>query len=281
MNALIGQRLSIVTSKAQTTWQRVTGLLTTDRAQMIFLDTPGLLEPRDLLQRAMLAAAQEALQEADVILLVLDGGRGYRTSDMERLAETLKERPSVPLVAAINKIDLVKEGGSEEMSRWVSQEMGGEPFLVCAQDTRGVEEVGKRLEALLPPGPFLYPPDEVARDPVRFFVSEMIRETVFQEYHQEIPYSVFAQIEEFRENEDPIYIQANLFVERDSQKGILIGKNGSSIRRLGTLSREKIEEFLGHRVYLDLWIKVLRDWRRKRGHLKKLGFPVPEEDSST
>ena len=161
----------------------------------------------------------------------------------------------------------------------MSQELAGESFLICAQDCRGVEALGERLEDLCPPGPFLYPPDEVARDPVRFFVTERIRETVFQEYHQEIPYSVFSQIEEFRENEDPIYIQANLFVERDSQKRILIGKKGSSIRRLGTLSREKIEEFLGRRVYLDLWIKVLPDWRKKRGHLKKLGFSVPEEDS--
>jgi GTP-binding protein Era len=178
-------------------------------------------------------------------------------------------------------MDLMEKGTGEELSRWVSQELGGEPFLICAQDTRGVDALGKRLEEVLPPGPFLYPPDEVARDPVRFFVAEMIRETVFQEYHQEIPYSVFCQIEEFRENEDPIYIQANLFVERDSQKRILIGKKGSSIRRLGTLSREKIEEFLGHRVYLDLWIKVLPNWRRKRGHLKKLGFSIPEGASDT
>lgn len=279
MNALIGERLSIVTPKAQTTWQRVTGLLTTDRAQMIFLDTPGLLEPRDLLQRTMLSAALEALQEADVILLVLDGSRGFRASDMERLSETLKERPAVPLLAAINKMDLMEGESGVEISRWVSQELAGESFLICAQDGRGVGELRERLEILCPPGPFLYPPDEVARDPVRFFVAEMIRETVFQEFHQEIPYSVFSQIEEFRENEDPVYIQANIFVERDSQKRILIGKKGSSIRRLGTLSREKIEEFLGQRVYLDLWIKVLPDWRKKRGHLKKLGFPVPEGDS--
>ncbi|MBT8396544.1 MAG: KH domain-containing protein, partial [Gemmatimonadetes bacterium] len=127
----------------------------------------------------------------------------------------------------------------------------------------------------------LYPADEIASEPVRFFVAEMIRETVFQEYHQEIPYSVFCQIEEFREAEDPVYIQAHVFVERKSQKGILIGKGGSSIRNLSTLSREKIEEFLGRRVYLDLWIKILPDWRRKRADLRRLGFPVPDEGPST
>lgn len=279
MNALLGERLSIVTPKAQTTWQRVTGILTTDRAQMVFLDTPGLLDPRDLLQHAMLAAAQKALAEADIVLLVLDGSRALGSKGFDQMAGSLADRPPVPLLAAINKMDLMEKGSDEDLSRWVSQELGGEPFTVCAQDTRGVDAIRQRLEEVLPPGPFLYPPDEIAKDPVRFFVAEMIRETVFQEFHQEIPYSVFSQIEEFRENEDPVYIQAHLFVERNSQKRILIGKGGSSIRRLGALSREKIEEFLGRRVYLDLWVKVLPDWRRKRAHLRKLGFQVPKEDS--
>jgi len=277
MNALIGERLSIVTPKAQTTWQRVTGILTTDRAQMIFLDTPGLLEPRDLLQRTMLAAAREALAEADVILLVLDGSRPLGSGGYDHIAATLVDRPPVRLLVAINKIDLMEKGKEEVVGRWVSQKLGGEPFTVCALDTTGVDEIRGRLAEVLPPGPFLYPPDEIAKDPVRFFVAEMIRETVFQEFHQEIPYSVFSQIEEFREKEDPVYIQAHLFVERNSQKRILIGKGGSSIRNLGALSREKIEEFLGRRVYLDLWVKVLPDWRRKRAHLRKLGFHVPEE----
>jgi GTP-binding protein Era len=142
-----------------------------------------------------------------------------------------------------------------------------------------VRPLRERLEEALPLGPFLYPPDEIAKDPVRFFVAEMVRETVFQEFRQEIPYSVFCQIEEFRENEDPIYIQAHLFVERSSQKRILIGQGGSSIRQLGSLSRKKIERFLERRVYLDLWVKVLPDWRRKRTQLKKLGFSVPEKGS--
>jgi GTP-binding protein Era len=276
MNALTGERLSIVTAKAQTTWQRVTGILTTDRAQMIFLDTPGLLKPRDLLQRAMLISAQEALAEADVILLVLDGSLGLEGLEAGPILEALANRPPVPLLAAVNKTDLARTGRNEAVAEWVSQELGGEPFLLCALDGTGVDRLLERLEDALPFGPFLYPEDEIARDPVRFFVAEMIRETVFEAFHQEIPYSVFTQIEEFREAEDPIYIQAHLFVERKSQKGILIGKGGSSIRELGARSREKIEDFLGRRVYLDLWIKILPGWRRKGAHLRKLGFPVPE-----
>jgi len=281
MNALIGENLSIVTPKAQTTWQRVTGILTTERAQMIFLDTPGLLEPRDLLQRSMLSAATEALEESDVILLVLDGSAPWNTREMEWLATALADRPAVPLLAAVNKSDLTDGRRGEEISAWVSQTLGAEPFSICALEGKGTDTIRDRLEELLPLGPFLYPPDEIARDPVRFFAAEMIRETVFQEFHQEIPYSVFCQIEEFRESEDPVYIGAHLFVERKSQKGILVGKGGSSIRTIGSRSRKKIEEFLGRRVYLDLWVKVLPDWRRKRAHLRRLGFPVPEEGPST
>ena len=277
MNALLGEPLSIVTPKAQTTWQRVTGILTTERAQMIFLDTPGLLDPRDLLQRTMLAAAREALGEADVVLLVLDGSGAMKPPDLDWVAASLADGPRVPLLVAINKMDLMEDTDAEAIVQWVSQVMGGEPFSICALDGTGVDAIQNRLEEILPPGPFLYPADEIARDPVRFFVAEMIRETVFEEYHQEIPYSVFSQIEEFRENEEPIYIQAHLFVERNSQKRILIGKGGSSIRNLGSLSRKKVEEFLGRKVYLDLWVKVLPDWRRKRAHLRKLGFPVPDE----
>ncbi len=279
MNALVGERLSIVTHKAQTTWQRVTGILTTDRAQIIFLDTPGVLEPRDLLQHSMLAYAREALDEADVVLLVLDGSQGPDALDPGPVMAALETLPQVPLLAAVNKVDVAREGKDRALAEWVSQELGGEPFSICALDGSGVDRLLERLEEALPPGPFLYPKDEIARDPVRFFVAEMVRETVFEEFHQEIPYSVFGRIEEFREQEDPVYIQVQLFVERKSQKGILIGKGGSSIRKLGSRSRDKIEEFLGRKVYLDLWIKVLPGWRRKRAHLKKLGFPIPEMES--
>ncbi len=280
LNALVGERLSIVTPKAQTTWQRVTGILTTERGQMIFLDTPGLLEPRDLLQESMLASAREALQEADVILLVLDASAASRDRDRQVLETSLASRPPVPLLAAVNKIDSAGGAGIESASIWVRETLGGEAFPISALEGTGVGNLRERLESSLPEGPFLYPPEDIARDPVRFFVAEMIRETVFQEFHQEIPYSVFCRVEEFRGDERPVYIQAHLFVERASQKGILIGKGGSAIRTLGALSRSKIEALLDEEVYLDLWVKVLPNWRRRRSHLKRLGFPVPAEQSS-
>jgi GTP-binding protein Era len=277
LNAFVGERLSIVTPKAQTTWQRVTGIVTTDRAQMIFLDTPGLLQPRDLLQRTMLAAALQALQEADVLLLVLDAANGSRESEKSTVFTALHDRPPTPLLAAVNKIDTASESAVHSLSQWVEEELEGEAFPVSAQTGEGVHSLRDRIQALLPEGPFLYPEDELARDPVRFFVSEIVRETVYETYHQEVPYSVFCVVEEFREQQDPLFIQVHIFVERKSQKGILIGKKGSSIRSLGARSREKIEDLLGRPVYLDLWVKVLPDWRRKRSHLKKLGFSVPDE----
>jgi GTP-binding protein Era len=280
MNAFIGERLSIVTPKAQTTWERITGILTTSTAQMIFLDTPGLLEPRDLLQRSMLSAALEALREADVALLVLDATAPLPERERGILASNLAECPSVPLLVAVNKMDVARPEIAEALSAWAEADLGGEVFHVSALKEEGITNVVNRLEELLPPGPFLYPPDDIARDPVRFFVAEIVRECVFESYYQEIPYSTFCRIEEFRENQDPIYIQAHLFVERNSQKRILIGKGGSSIRTLGSNARKKIEAFLGAPVYLDLWVKVLPDWRRRRVHLKRLGFPVPEENEA-
>jgi GTP-binding protein Era len=139
-----------------------------------------------------------------------------------------------------------------------------------------VSRLRAALERALPPGPFLFPPDEVASRPVRFFVAELVRETVFRRFHQEIPYSVICRIDEFREAQDPVYISATIYVERESQKGILVGRRGETVKAVGRESREKIEHFLGRSVYLDLWVKVLPRWRRKRSHLTRLGFHVPE-----
>ncbi len=279
MNHLIGEHLSIVTPKAQTTWQRVTGILTVDSDQLIFLDTPGLLDVKDLLQRAMLGAALEALSEADVVLAVVDATRKPEGKETEKLLQALGEARA-PIVLAINKIDSASEVTLERWRAWASEHVEGEVIEVSALRGDGVDRVLATLREALPPGPFLYPEDDIASEPVRFFVAELVRECVFELYQQEIPYSVFSQVEEFREAQDPIYIQMNVYVERKSQKGIVIGNKGAAIRALGTCAREKIEHFLGRRVYLDLWVKPLKSWRKNRAHLTSLGFRIPDDDDA-
>jgi GTP-binding protein Era len=279
LNQLIGEHLSIVTPKAQTTWQRVTGLLTVEQDQLIFLDTPGLLEAKDLLQRAMLGAALEALAEADVVLLVVDGTEPPSARDAERILSALED-VRAPRLVALNKVDIAPEHALKDWEAWIADHLDCPVHRVSALDGGGAEALLSALRESLPEGPFLYPEDQIASDPVRFFVAELVRETIFEQFRQEIPYSVFCQVEEFRETQDPVYIQMNVFVERKSQKGMVIGKRGAAIRALGEESRRKIETFLGRPVYLDLWVKPLRAWRKNRAHLGDLGFRLPPEDEN-
>lgn len=278
LNRLVGEHLSIVTPKAQTTWQRVTGIRTEGRAQLIFLDTPGLLEARDLLQRAMLGAALEALAEADLVLLVVDAREPPSPEDGERIKRALEETEA-PVYVALNKVDVARPEPVEAWEGWLRANLRpASLWRVSAERGDGVDVLLEALSEALPEGPFLYPEDEIASDPVRFFVAELVRETIFEQYHQEIPYSVFCQVEEFREGQDPLYVHVDIYVERKSQKGILVGRGGAAIKRLGEAARSKIEHFLGRRVYLDLWVKPLDSWRKSRAHLGRLGFRLPPED---
>lgn len=276
MNALVGQKLSIVSPRAQTTWERVTGLRTEGQSQMIFLDTPGLLEVRDLHQRSMLESAHEALREADVVLFLADATRKLGDADSEVVREALAESRA-PRLVLINKIDEAAEADVERLAHWATEALGATPFKISATRGDGLKELTEAIEAQLPEGPFLFPEDDLATQPVRFFVEEILRETVFEQFEQEIPWSVASKVEEFRENQEPIYIQVTLYVDRKSQKGILLGQKGHAIRALGSAARKKIETFLGARVYLDLWVKPLPGWRKKRQHLKRLGYKVSED----
>ncbi len=279
MNALVGQHLSIVTAKAQTTWQRVTGILTAEDAQAIFLDTPGLLEARDLFQRSMLGAALEALHEADVVLVVVDA-RYRPTPDETGPLERALEGARAPIHVALNKIDEADPAMIQAWSDWF-EPRGVTLHRISALEEKGTEQLLEALVTDLPVHPFLYPEDDVATESVRFFVAEMVRETIFEQYQEEIPYSTWCVVETFREQSDPIYIQMNVFVERQSQKGIIIGAKGHAIRSLGEAARAKIEHFLGCHVYLDLWVKPLKSWRKSRAHLGRLGFRLPDDDDSS
>ena len=277
LNQLVGEHLSIVTPKAQTTWQRVTGILSVGTDQMIFLDTPGLLEAKDMLQRAMLGAALEALAEADITILLIDSTTKPNSRETASTIEALSET-SAPLYIALNKVDIADEEAIRAWEAWADRELSGSVYRLSSLTGEGADALLEGLRADLPVGPFLYPEEDIASDPVRFFVAELVRETIFELYHQEIPYSTFCQVEEFREDQDPVYVQVQIFVERESQKGILIGKKGRAIRELGEMARMKIEHFIDMRVYLDLWVKPLKAWRKNRGHLNRLGFRLPESD---
>ena len=274
MNRLIGQKLSIVTPKAQTTWQRVTGIHTTDRVQAVFLDTPGLVMAKDLLQQSMLEEALEAVRAGDVILLLVDGTDPLHGAEKEAISGAISLSAS-PLIVVINKIDQASPDEISRISRWASSEFHCDARGISALHGDGVEALWSELEEVLPEGPFLYPGDDIAAAPIRFFVGELIRETVFEQFREEVPYSVFARVDEFREDQEPVYIKANLFVERNSQKGILVGERGAAIRELGRASRKKIEDFIGRRVYLELRVKLLPKWRRREKSLSRFGFRVP------
>jgi GTP-binding protein Era len=276
MNALLGQKLSIVTSREQTTRERVLGILTEDGVQMIFVDTPGLLEPRYLLHESMVWEAVSALLDADVVLLLLDPTRDDAPAEGEVLEKLRGRGPA--LHVAINKVDAVGRAAVERLVEWSRRELHIEPHRVSAEKGTGLETLREALAAGLPASPFLYPEEDLAAQPVRFFVAELIRETIFEEYSQEIPYSTVVRIEEYREDEEPVFIRAEIHVDRRSQKGILIGKGGRAIKRLGSRARAKIEAFTGSRVYLDLWVKPLPGWRKKAETLKRLGYHVPDND---
>lgn len=278
LNAFTGETLSIVAGRAQTTRERVIGLVTGPDAQMIFVDTPGLLDPSYLLQEAMLATAVAAIGEADLVLLLLDAARPRELPPDDAVALLRTRRDA--LFVAVNKVDVAEPGAVDALRAWSRDRLGREAAAISAVSGEGVADLRDSLAAALPESPFLFPEDEIAVQPVRFFVAEFIREAVFELYEQEIPYSTLVRIEEFRESAEPVYIRSTVYVERESQKGILLGRGGAGIRALGQASRAKIERFLGARVYLDLWVKVLPGWRKKRSTLRSLGFALPEEGAA-
>jgi GTPase len=276
LNRFVESKLSIVTAAAQTTRERVVGIDSRPGSQLIFLDTPGIVEPAYLLHHAMVGIIERAIEDADVVVLLLDGTRPPPA--LESTLMDALDRLGIALLVAVNKVDVATPEQLESNIVWVTERFGAEVLPVSAETGTGVEELRRNIVERLPVSPFLYPEDDISAQPVRFFVAELIRESVFELYGDEIPYSVAARVEEFREDADPVFIRAAIFVERPSQKGILIGKKGQAIRELGTRSRAKIEAFLGERVYLDLWVKVLPKWRKDPVHLGRFGFPVPQPE---
>jgi len=265
LNRIVGEKLSITSPKPQSTRDRVVGIRSTADSQMVILDTPGLLNPSYPLQEAMRSTALRALDEADVIIYVVDATEG--TPPPLKEAAGLEKSPRAPIITALNKSDKLSPNRTEGVAT-------ADVILVSALTGDGVTDLMARVEKRLPESPFLYPEDEISTQPVRFFVAEMVRETVLEQLHDEVPYSVAVQVEEYREDRSPLYIRAVIYVERDSQKAIIIGSKGAQIRRIGETSRAKIEAFAGSQVYLDLWVKVLANWRKNPGSLSRFGYQL-------
>lgn len=271
LNRIVGQKLAITSQKPQSTRDRVVGIHTTDDMQMVVFDTPGLLEPKYALQESMRSTALRALEDADVIIYLADASDGAPPSLTE--AAQLDANPGAKVIEVLNKIDLVPRDRRDRLR----EERPG-AIQISAMSGDGVSELMKRIEEALPESPFLYPDDDVSTQSVRFFVAELIRETVLEQLHDEIPYSVAVGIEEFREGRSPVYIRAVIYVERESQKRIIIGAKGARIREVGQVSRKKIESFVGESVYLDLWIKVLPNWRKSTSALERFGYHMGKEN---
>ena len=283
MNQLVGERISIATFKAQTTRHRIMGIVNTPEAQIVFSDTPGVLKPNYKLQESMLAFSESALQDADVLLYVTDVVENPE-KNQDFLAKVA--RMSVPVLLLINKIDELGErkdesGNRKENSqqalaeiveRWHGLLPNAEILPISAKNKFGTDLLLKRILELLPDSPPYFDKDQLTDKPARFFVSEIIREKILLYYDKEIPYSVEVSVERFKEDEKHIHINAVIYVERDSQKGIIIGHQGVALKKVSTESRKALEKFFGKPIYLEVFVKVDKDWRSSERELNHFGY---------
>ena len=275
MNALVGERLSIITSKAQTTRHRIMGIVNGEDFQMVYSDTPGVLSPNYRLQEKMLEFSRSALVDADVLLYVTEV-----QDNPERNADFLEKvkrmaASGVRVFLIINKIDLTTQETLENLvAFWHTQLPEAEIFPISAQERFGVDQLFEAIKEALPVGPPFFPKDQLTDKSERFFVNEIIREKILQNYDKEIPYSVEVEVESFVAEELIIRISAVIYCERDSQKGIIIGKAGSALKRVGSQARREIEDFFQKQVFLQLYVKVDRDWRSNTGRLKHYGYDL-------
>jgi GTP-binding protein Era len=272
MNKLVGEKLSIITSKAQTTRHRIMGIVSGENFQVVYSDTPGILDPNYKLQQKMLKFVDLALEDADVILYITDIKEQYdkHVQYIDKLKNT-----EIPIVLIINKIDLSKDKQVDELiSKW--KNLLPKAYIVPASALHGyfLPEIFEKILELLPENPPYYPKDALTDKPERFFVSEIIREKIFINYRKEIPYSSEVQIEEFKEEEKIIRIRAIIYVTRKSQKGIIIGHKGEALKKVGSQAREDLEFLFDKKVYLELYAKVSEDWRDKEGFLRSSGYNV-------
>jgi GTP-binding protein Era len=270
MNSLVGERLSIITSKAQTTRHRIMGIVNSDDMQIVYSDTPGVLKPNYKLQESMLAFSQSALQDADVLLYVTDAIEtpGKNQDFLDAVA-----RQSAPVILVINKMDLTTQEQLEKMvEEWHTRLPQSEIIPISALHKVNTDMLLRRIKELLPECPPYFDKETMTDKPARFFVTEIIREKILQTYDKEIPYACEVRVEQYKEDDTLIHINALIYVERASQKGIIIGKGGTMLKRVGTAARKDIEAFFGKKVFLELFVKVEKDWRNNQRDLDAFGY---------
>lgn len=269
MNKLVGEQLSIATPKAQTTRHRIMGILNTDQYQIVYSDTPGILEPKYALHEAMMTYVKVSLEDADLILLVVELDEKYDALLFERF-----KRISTPILLVLNKIDKAKGTQvHDKLIHWKEHlpNLHG-TIAVSARNGENTKELLDKVVEMMPEHPAFFPQDEFTDRSERFFASEIIREKIFLNYEQEVPYSTEVAVTEFKEEEKIIRMRAEIFVERDSQKGIIIGKAGSALKKLGTDARKDLEVFFNKKIFLETHVKVADDWRKQQRKLRQFGY---------
>ena len=269
MNRVLGSKISITTHKAQTTRHQVVGIYSDDHTQIVFLDTPGVISPKYELQKAMMKTVERARKDADVILLIFDPTDHHPTDEVIALLESINK----PILLVVNKIDALDKEKAKLKAQQLEEKLKIKSVhYVSALHGEGVPELIDTIREMLLPGPPYYPKEDLSEHPVRFFVSELIREQVFLQFHEEIPYSCAVEVVNYDESPEIDRINAEIIVNRKSQKGMLIGKGGTAIKELGIKSRESIEAFIGKQVFLDLHVKVREKWREKENMVRHLGY---------
>ena len=272
MNLLVGEKISIITSKAQTTRHRIMGIVNTEDMQIVYSDTPGVLRPNYKLQESMLNFSESALGDADVLLYVTDV---VETVDKNEEFLQKVQKVNCPVLLIINKIDLTDQQKLEEMvEHWHEMVPKAEIIPISALSKFNIEHVKTRIEALMPDSPPYFEKDALTDKPARFFVTEIIREKILLYYQKEIPYSVEVVVEMFKEEKELIHIKALIIVERDSQKGIVIGHKGQALKKVGAMARKDIERFFDKKVFLEMFVKVEKDWRNRDNMLKNFGYQL-------
>lgn len=270
MNAFVGERLSIITSKAQTTRHRILGIVNGEDFQVILSDTPGIIKPAYELQASMMEFVKSAFDDADVLLYLVE--LGEKQLKDEAFFSRIKNSP-IPVLLLINKIDKGNEEQlAEALELWQEQVPNAEIFAISALENFGVAEVFQRIVELLPESPPFYPKDQLTDKPERFFVNEIIREKILMHYKKEIPYSVEIDTEEFFEDDKIIRIRAVIMVERETQKGIIIGHKGAALKRVGVEARKDLEAFFGKQIHLETYVKVNKNWRSDKRQLRRFGY---------